>query len=329
MLRTGVGAQDEAFRAASPVPVQMWQGWARSRSGCGRGEPSPGAAVAGAWTPSPVRMWSAPLVVAPIAQQDRLHVSRLAQARLALRSEPLTATPGEGPRSTQTRTFRAPPPPLHTDLRPAPSQEDALSIALPTALCVSTPSPYCTAGGRMGAPRPCGACTAPPAPGTSAALPAQGSHRAAVHAGPPHDRRRAALPHLHRDWARPTIGAGPPCAGGCAVAPLRDIAALLRCSWRQCAAAERPASADRCTPPALARSTLLQFASRTRAPIASDAPRPRRPRPRQRARDAAAAGEGRLAWHCMARAPPPRAKVNVCWNLLAGLRAHLAVPVQM
>ena len=32
---------------ASPVPVQMWQGRAQSRCGCGRGERSPGADVAG------------------------------------------------------------------------------------------------------------------------------------------------------------------------------------------------------------------------------------------------------------------------------------------
>ncbi len=31
----------------SPVPVQMWQGRAQSRCRCGRGEPSPGADVAG------------------------------------------------------------------------------------------------------------------------------------------------------------------------------------------------------------------------------------------------------------------------------------------
>ena len=38
--------------AASPVPVQMWQGWAQSRCRCGRGETSPGADSAGG-EPSP------------------------------------------------------------------------------------------------------------------------------------------------------------------------------------------------------------------------------------------------------------------------------------
>ena len=41
---------------ASPVPVQMWQGFARSRCRCGRGEPGPDADVAGV-SPVPVQMW--------------------------------------------------------------------------------------------------------------------------------------------------------------------------------------------------------------------------------------------------------------------------------
>jgi hypothetical protein len=39
-----------------PVPVQMWQGWAQSRCRRGRGEPSPGADVAGV-SPVLVQMW--------------------------------------------------------------------------------------------------------------------------------------------------------------------------------------------------------------------------------------------------------------------------------
>jgi hypothetical protein len=40
----------------SPVLVQMWWGWARSRRRCGQGEPNPGADVAG-MSPVPAQMW--------------------------------------------------------------------------------------------------------------------------------------------------------------------------------------------------------------------------------------------------------------------------------
>ncbi len=40
----------------SPVPVQMWQGRAQSRRRCGRGEPSPGADVWTGVSPVPVQM---------------------------------------------------------------------------------------------------------------------------------------------------------------------------------------------------------------------------------------------------------------------------------
>jgi hypothetical protein len=42
---------------ASRVPAQMWQGGAQSRRRCGRGEPSPGADVAGG-SPVPAQMWA-------------------------------------------------------------------------------------------------------------------------------------------------------------------------------------------------------------------------------------------------------------------------------
>jgi hypothetical protein len=49
VLRTrSLGTSYKAAPAAiPPVPVQMWQGRAQSWCGCGRGEPSPGADVAG------------------------------------------------------------------------------------------------------------------------------------------------------------------------------------------------------------------------------------------------------------------------------------------
>jgi hypothetical protein len=44
------------LHSCNRVPAQMWQGWAQSRRGCGRGEPSPGADVAGV-SPVPAQMW--------------------------------------------------------------------------------------------------------------------------------------------------------------------------------------------------------------------------------------------------------------------------------
>ena len=45
--------------AASPVPVQMWTGWARSRCRRGWGGPDPGADVGGVG-PVPASCWGAP-----------------------------------------------------------------------------------------------------------------------------------------------------------------------------------------------------------------------------------------------------------------------------
>jgi hypothetical protein len=47
-MRQGVSPVPvQMYQGASPVPAQMWQGRAHSRCRCGRGEPSPGADVAG------------------------------------------------------------------------------------------------------------------------------------------------------------------------------------------------------------------------------------------------------------------------------------------
>ena len=56
--RSGRDSPIYTFAAASPVPAQTWQGAAQSRRRCGRGQPSPGADVAGVSPAAvPVRIW--------------------------------------------------------------------------------------------------------------------------------------------------------------------------------------------------------------------------------------------------------------------------------
>jgi hypothetical protein len=81
---------------ASPVPAQMWQGRAQSRRRCGRGERSPGADVAGA-SAVPAQVWQG-------RAQSRRRCGRGAPCSIARRIVPDSEARSQG------TFFSAPPP---------------------------------------------------------------------------------------------------------------------------------------------------------------------------------------------------------------------------